>query len=55
MMAKDYKCPYCERVSLSPGGVRFHVKLTHNEKMKDFNENYFPQMETEFKQMKPNQ
>jgi len=45
----EYKCPYCDRKSASPGGVRFHVKLTHPERLEEFNEKYYPRMEAEFK------
>lgn len=45
----EYKCPYCDRKSASPGGVRFHVKLTHPERLEEFNEKYYPKMEEEFK------
>ena len=45
----QFKCPYCERKSASPGGVRFHVKLTHPEKLEEFNSNYYPEMEIRFK------
>ena len=44
-----YKCPYCERRSASPGGVRFHVKLTHPEKLDEFNDKYYSEMEAHFK------
>jgi hypothetical protein len=45
----QFKCPYCERKSASPGGVRFHVKLTHPEKLEEFNSQHYPNMEEEFK------
>jgi hypothetical protein len=45
----EYKCPYCDRQSASPGGVRFHVKLTHPDRLEEFNEKYYPKMEAEFK------
>jgi len=45
----QFKCPWCDRKSASPGGVRFHVKLTHPEKLDEFNANYYPEMETRFK------
>jgi len=45
----EYKCPYCDRKSASPGGVRFHVKLTHPEKLEEFNEKYYAEMESRFK------
>jgi hypothetical protein len=46
----QFKCPYCERKSASPGGVRFHVKLTHPEKLEEFNSKYYAAMEDLFKQ-----
>ncbi len=45
----QFKCPYCERKSASPGGVRFHVKLTHPEKLEEFNAQHYGAMEEEFK------
>ena len=45
----EFKCPYCDRKSASPGGVRFHVKLTHPEKLDEFNKKHYPEMENEFK------
>ena len=49
----EYKCPYCDRKSASPGGVRFHVKLTHPEKLDEFNEKYHAEMEARFKTSLP--
>ncbi len=45
----QFKCPWCDRKSASPGGVRFHVKLTHPDKLDEFNANYYPDMENRFK------
>lgn len=45
----EFKCPYCDRKSASPGGVRFHVKLTHTEKLEEFNKKYYPDMDAAFK------
>ena len=45
----EFKCPYCDRRSASPGGVRFHVKLTHPEKVDEFNKKHYSEMESEFK------
>jgi len=45
----EFKCPYCDRRSASPGGVRFHVKLTHPEKVDEFNKKHYSEMEAEFK------
>jgi hypothetical protein len=44
-----YGCPYCERQSASPGGVRFHVRLEHPDKLDEFNERYYPEMAEKFK------
>ena len=46
----QFKCPYCDRKSASPGGVRFHIKLTHPDKLDEFNANYYPEMESRFKE-----
>ena len=45
----QFKCPWCDRKSASPGGVRFHVKLTHPEKLEEFNQEHYPEMEKVFK------
>jgi hypothetical protein len=45
----EFKCPFCDRMSASPGGVRFHVKLTHPERLDEFNKKHYPEMENEFK------
>jgi len=47
---QEYKCPYCTRKSASPGGVRFHVKLTHPEKLEEFNTKYYPKLSDSFKE-----
>jgi hypothetical protein len=44
-----YQCPYCERQAASPGGVRFHVKLEHDDKLAEFNERYYEGMSERFK------
>jgi hypothetical protein len=44
-----YKCPYCDRQSASPGGVRFHVKLEHPDKLDEFNQMHYPEMAERFK------
>ncbi len=49
----EFTCPYCPRKSASPGGVRFHVKLTHPDKLNEFTENYLPKMNELFKQGQP--
>ena len=54
-VTNEYTCPYCKRISLSPGGIKFHVKLTHTDKLVEFEKNIFPQMEAEFKKLNPNQ
>ena len=45
----QYTCPYCPRKSASPGGLRFHVKLTHPDKLDEFNSKYYNAMEEQFK------
>ena len=45
----EFTCPYCPRKSASPGGVRFHVKLTHPDKLDEFTENHLPKMNALFK------
>jgi len=44
-----YKCPYCDRTAMSPGGVRFHVASEHPEKVQEFQKDYYPAMLKEFK------
>ena len=46
---KEYDCPYCPRKSSSPGGIRFHVKLTHPEKLDEFDATHFLKMVDEIK------
>lgn len=46
---RKYKCPYCVRVSLSPGGVSFHVRMDHPDKVREFNEDHYPDMKEAFK------
>ncbi|MBN1681939.1 hypothetical protein JW865_00100 [Candidatus Bathyarchaeota archaeon] len=46
----EFKCPYCTRIASSPGGIRFHIKLTHPEKYDDFILNYYPKMIARFKE-----
>lgn len=48
-----FQCPYCDRKSASPGGVRFHVKLTHPEKLDEFNSKHYAEMEETFKSQFP--
>jgi hypothetical protein len=50
---QEYNCPYCPRKSASPGGVRFHVKLTHPEKLEEFNVKYYSKMTDAFKEELP--
>jgi hypothetical protein len=50
---QEYNCPYCSRKSASPGGVRFHVKLTHPEKLEEFNAKYYSNMADSFKEEHP--
>jgi hypothetical protein len=44
------QCPYCERQAASPGGVRFHVKLDHPEKLEDFMSRLYPAMVERFRE-----
>ena len=46
---EKYKCPYCDRQSASPGGVRFHIKMDHPEKLEEFNSKYYEEMAERFK------
>ncbi len=46
----EYKCPYCERTAMSPGGVRFHVGSEHTDKVEEFKAEHYPAMEKVFKQ-----
>jgi hypothetical protein len=46
-----YQCPYCDRQAASPGGVRFHVKLEHPDKLDEFNELHYAGMAERFKQL----
>lgn len=49
----EFICPYCPRKSASPGGVKFHVKLTHPEKLDEFSAVHFPKMASRFKEQNP--
>ncbi|MDP2899790.1 MAG: hypothetical protein Q8O47_02330 [Candidatus Bathyarchaeota archaeon] len=51
--AQEYSCPYCPRKSASPGGVRFHVKLTHPDKLEEFNIKHLPKLAAQFKELNP--
>jgi hypothetical protein len=46
--SRKFVCPYCDRESASPGGIRFHIKLTHPERLDEFNANIYPDMEAKF-------
>ena len=46
---EKYKCPYCDRKSASPGGVRFHIKMDHPDKLEEFNSKYYEEMAERFK------
>jgi len=50
---EKYACPYCGRQSASPGGVRFHVRNDHPEKIQEFMERYYPEMAERFKKSAP--
>ncbi len=47
-----FHCPYCDRQAASPGGVRFHVKLEHTDKLEEFNAVHYPGMAERFKMPK---
>jgi hypothetical protein len=49
----EFCCPYCDRRSTSPSGLRFHVRLTHPDKLDEFQTNYYPEMEARFKEKLP--
>ena len=51
--AREFSCPYCPRKSSSPGGVRFHVKLTHPDKLEEFNAVHLPKMTSQFRDLNP--
>jgi hypothetical protein len=46
-----FQCPYCDRQAASPGGVRFHVKLEHSDKLDEFNEMHYPGMAERFRKI----
>jgi hypothetical protein len=50
---QEFSCPYCPRKSASPGGVRFHVKLTHPDKLEEFNAVHLPKLTAQFKELNP--
>jgi hypothetical protein len=43
-----YSCPYCSHDSVSPGGVKFHVRIHHPDKQEEFLQRYQPEMEKRF-------
>jgi len=49
VQTERFQCPYCERQAASPGGVRFHIKLEHPDKLEEFNERYYDPMAERFK------
>ena len=49
VQTERFQCPYCERQAASPGGVRFHVKLEHPDKLQEFNDRYYEAMSEKFK------
>ena len=51
--AREFSCPYCPRKSSSPGGVRFHVKLTHPDKVDEFNAVHLQKMAALFRELNP--
>ena len=50
VQVERFQCPYCERQAASPGGVRFHVKLDHPEKLDDFMSRLYPAMVERFRE-----
>ena len=50
VQVERFQCPYCERQAASPGGVRFHVKLDHPEKLEDFMSRLYPAMVERFRE-----
>jgi len=48
---EKFFCPYCNRQSASPGGVRFHVRNEHPEKLQEFIEKHYAKMVERFKQI----
>jgi hypothetical protein len=50
---REFSCPYCPRKSSSPGGVRFHVKLTHPDKVDEFNAVHLQKMAALFRELNP--
>lgn len=53
VQVERFQCPYCERQAASPGGVRFHVKLDHPEKLEDFMSRLYPAMVERFREKRP--
>ncbi|KKN18913.1 hypothetical protein LCGC14_0951090 [marine sediment metagenome] len=43
-----YKCPYCDRESLSPGGVRFHIGSDHTDKVEEFKAEHYHAMKERY-------
>ncbi len=53
VQVQEFNCPYCNRKSASPGGIRFHVKLTHPDKLDEFTTTHLPKMTAQFKESIP--
>lgn len=53
IQVERFQCPYCARQAASPGGVRFHVKLDHPEKLEDFMSHFYPPMVDRFRERRP--
>ncbi len=49
VQVEKFQCPYCEKQSASPGGLRFHIKLEHPEKFDEFNQKHYSKMIERFK------
>ena len=48
---EKFNCPYCNRQSASPGGIRFHVKTEHADKFQEFMDRYYVEMTERYKKM----
>ncbi|MFQ6053572.1 MAG: hypothetical protein ACE5OO_05000 [Candidatus Bathyarchaeia archaeon] len=52
MQVEKFNCPWCDLQSASPGGVRFHVRNEHPEKLKEFMDEHYPEMSERFRRSK---
>jgi len=44
-----YSCPYCGHDSVSPGGIKFHVRIKHRDKIEEFSQKHLPEMDQRYK------